>query len=207
MFRLKSGSVSTLLSCQLDTLTLASHRASSIANSISISQSILPIQLHFDWGVFAFLPSQGSTSSLHKTATLVFSRGIQLPDQTSCFWTQQRLLIELVIQVFQRRTDLFHMCGYTIPMEAPHVPIWCILQIFWFEFHQFLAQRCVSFFKHTCHSRLQRPVPFFHSAFRLFRWLLLHWGLSNFTIVSCRLLVIFPDSATSRIQSVTCSIR
>ena len=43
------------------------------------------------------------------------------------------------------------------------------LQIFWFEFHQFLVLLCVSFFKHICHSRMLHLVPFFLSAFHLFR--------------------------------------
>ena len=61
------------------------------------------------------------------------------------------------------------MYGYTIPIEAPHVPIGQILQIFWAQFHQRLVLRCVSFFKHICHSRMLHPVPFFLSAFHFNR--------------------------------------
>ena len=53
--------------------------------------------------------------------------------------------------------SVFHMYGYTIPIEAPHVPLGSILQIFWFQFHQGLVLLCVSFFKHICHSRMLHP--------------------------------------------------
>ena len=79
------------------------------------------------------------------------------------------------------------MYGYTTPINTAHVPIWRILQIFRLEFHQFLVLLFVSFFKHICHSRMLHLVPFFVSAFHLLWRLLFHWGLWNFTMVSCRL--------------------
>ena len=53
--------VSTSLSLQLDILTFASHRGTSIANSIPVSQSTLPIQSHIDWALLAFLFLKDST--------------------------------------------------------------------------------------------------------------------------------------------------
>ena len=88
--------------------------------------------------------------------------------------------------------EFFLMYGYTIPIEAPRVPIGRILQDFWFVFHPLLALRFNSFVKHTCHSLILHPVHFFLSVFYLFRCLFCftegfrtsQWFLVDFVIFS-----------------------